>query len=327
MNSRKLLVSINRLSLRAIVGILVIAGLGACDVSEPAPPIVVGAYGYDGYEPLYWAETLELYPEGSVHLVETPFDIGLLQAFRGAAVDAQTLTLSRIHDWQVQGVDAAIVLPIVESSGIDRIIAQPGVTSLSDLKGKRVGLERKTVNEYVLRRALETVGLTLDDLVLVEGENDLLFEELMAGNLDAISAYGDETTDPGPDYPVLFSSTELPGEILDILAVRRDFLVEHPDRVIDLVYGILKASEYFHQLPDDALLPQGSVYNRTKADIRGVTLLTADQVSGLFADNAAVLRELLTARATAEETQIGNTITIDTEPFVEALKRLKAEQK
>ncbi len=48
---------------------------------------------------------------------------------------------------------------------------------------------------------------------------------------------------------VLFDSTQIPGEIVDVLAVREDFLERHPERVTELVAGWSRAVAYAKTAP------------------------------------------------------------------------------
>jgi NitT/TauT family transport system substrate-binding protein len=49
----------------------------------------------------------------------------------------------------------------------DRVIGQAGITSLQQLKGKKVGVPQGTSGEMILRLALGTVGMTVGDVDLV----------------------------------------------------------------------------------------------------------------------------------------------------------------
>jgi sulfonate transport system substrate-binding protein len=76
--------------------------------------------------------------------------------------ETQTLRAS------VQGPDMRILMTVAE--GHYPVIARrsAGISSLADLKGKRVLSYRHTTAGYFLHKMLKTVGLTLDDVTIVQ---------------------------------------------------------------------------------------------------------------------------------------------------------------
>lgn len=65
-----------------------------------------------------------------------------------------------------------------------------GVTSVSDLKGKKIGGPRGTVLHLLLASALEKAGLSMEDVDLIDMPNDKAVSALFSGNLDAALATG-----------------------------------------------------------------------------------------------------------------------------------------
>lgn len=50
----------------------------------------------------------------------------------------------------------------------DRVIAQPGINSMADLKGKKIGVPEGTSGDMLLRLALAKAGMTLSDVEVVK---------------------------------------------------------------------------------------------------------------------------------------------------------------
>lgn len=131
----------------------------------------------------------------------------------------------------------AIVLVLDQSAGADQLVASNAIADVRQLKGRRVGLEHSVLGEYLLLRSLEGSGLTFADLQLhYLGPVDLL-KALRRGELDAVVTYAPHTAllqgDPG--FRVLFDSTQIPQEVMDVLAVDRDWARRHPRLVKSLV--------------------------------------------------------------------------------------------
>jgi len=51
---------------------------------------------------------------------------------------------------------------------------------------------------------------------------------------------------------ILFDSSQIPNEILDVMIVRREFLKKHPDVVANFVRGWFRALTYMEEQPNEA---------------------------------------------------------------------------
>ena len=127
----------------------------------------------------------------------------------------------------------AIVLVLDQSNGADQLIASSSVSNLASLRGRRVGLERSVLGEFVLLRALQSAGIDLTAVQLRYAGPQALVAQLKAGGLDAIVTYsphGDALLDD-PGWRLLFSSRNIPGEVVDVLAVSPE-LVRSRSRLV-----------------------------------------------------------------------------------------------
>ena len=71
----------------------------------------------------------------------------------------------------------------------DFIIGLNGVKTLEDLKGKKVGYAAGTASETILLNALESVGLTMDDIEALSMDATALTTSALSGSVDAVSAW------------------------------------------------------------------------------------------------------------------------------------------
>lgn len=67
----------------------------------------------------------------------------------------------------------------------DRVIAQPGISSIADLKGKTVGVPEGTSGDMLLRLALEEAGMTMDDIKVVPMDPSTVVTAFGSGQIDA----------------------------------------------------------------------------------------------------------------------------------------------
>jgi NitT/TauT family transport system substrate-binding protein len=129
------------------------------------------------------------------------------------------------------GVDTTALIVGDYSNGNDAVILK-GEGDLASLAGKPVNLVELSVSHYLLARALDSVGLAERDLGAVINTSDA----------DMIAAYATDdveavvTWNPlvsaileEPDATKLFDSSDIPGEIIDLMVVNTETLEANPD--------------------------------------------------------------------------------------------------
>jgi NitT/TauT family transport system substrate-binding protein len=135
------------------------------------------------------------------------------------------------------GAKQTIVLVNDNSTGNDKIVARVGITSIGDLKGKKVAVEQGTVDHYLLLLALAEAGLTVSDITLMPMPTDQAAAAFAAGKVDAAGIFAPFTTIAlkRPGSRAIATSAEFPGAIPDHLAVRSSLIAERPGDVQALV--------------------------------------------------------------------------------------------
>jgi NitT/TauT family transport system substrate-binding protein len=78
----------------------------------------------------------------------------------------------------------ARVIAIDTLTYADRVIAQPGITSLQGLRGKKVGVPEGTSGEMVLNFALKRAGMTMSDIKKVPMDPSTIVSAFSAGRID-----------------------------------------------------------------------------------------------------------------------------------------------
>jgi NitT/TauT family transport system substrate-binding protein len=123
----------------------------------------------------------------------------------------------------VGGVDSTALIMGDFSNGNDGIVVKKGNT-FAYLKGKKIKLVELSVSHYLLSRALTLNGMTEKDVTLVN-TSDADIGALFLSDPDGIAV----TWNPilmkvrnGKDVNMIFDSSKIPGEIMDLLVVRTD---------------------------------------------------------------------------------------------------------
>jgi NitT/TauT family transport system substrate-binding protein len=231
---------------------LLVLTLSGC-MREAEPPLRIGTNVWIGSEPLYLARDLGYLNREAVQLVEYPSASEVHRAFRNQAIDGMIISLDELFLLAVDGLQPKIVVVVDVSHGADVIVGRSGMHAMKDLKGRRVAVESGALGAYVLSRGLALNGMRASDVRIVRLESNEHPAAFAQGQVD-----GAVTFDPFRSQLLkagahtLFDSSQIPGEIVDLLAVRAPVLEKNPQAVQTLLAGWFKALDYLGREPKDA---------------------------------------------------------------------------
>jgi NitT/TauT family transport system substrate-binding protein len=152
-----------------------------------------------------------------------------LEAFSADKVDAVTMTNGDALVTGSSGAKSVGILINDYSNGNDMVVAQPGIKSVAELKGKKVGVEVGFLSHLLLINALASAGLTDRDVELVNVPTDQTPQTLKAGEVSAIVAWQPNSGQALKEVPgskPIFTSANVPGLIYDLLYVSPKSLKE-----------------------------------------------------------------------------------------------------
>ncbi len=248
-------VAMNSRLLKIVLGFflaVVICVLGAC-FEHPDRPLRLGTNVWIGYEPLYLARDLNYFQSSSVRLVEYLSASEVIRAFRNQALEAAALTLDETLLLLESKIPVQVFLVASISYGGDVILGSPDITEFTSLLGKRVGVEASALGAYFLSRALEEHGLSLTDITVVSLEVGEHVAAYKAGKVDALVTFEPVRSQLlALGAHELFTSRDIPGEIVNVLVVNQAYFAEHPNNVRKVVRGWFRAIDYFTANPHDA---------------------------------------------------------------------------
>ncbi|KAA8604559.1 bicyclomycin resistance protein [Salipiger aestuarii] len=150
----------------------------------------------------------------------------------------------------------------------DRVIAQPGIDSIQDLKGKKVGVPEGTSGDMLLRLALADAGMSLDDIDVVTMDPSTVVTAFSSGQIDAAGIwypFVDVVRQRVPDLNELSSNEEFFPEIafpssfivsddmagnedvirkvIAVIKEANDFRVENREQSVSITADFLNVSE------------------------------------------------------------------------------------
>jgi NitT/TauT family transport system substrate-binding protein len=180
---------------------------------------------WPGYEYFHLAHEKRLDGPRGLRITALRFpDLGdIAKAYeQGEVAIAQITTVEAVDICsRVPARCPVVVLVLNESRGGDKVAVRPSIGTIAGLRGRRVGVTPSTLGPYVLSRALARHGMTLADVRIVAMPLEDMGRALGRGEIDGAAffpPFSDEVLASGEAVEA-FSSAEIPGEILDVLAV------------------------------------------------------------------------------------------------------------
>ncbi|MFJ8884961.1 aliphatic sulfonate ABC transporter substrate-binding protein [Streptomyces sp. NPDC102402] len=144
----------------------------------------------------------------------------------------------------------------------DRVIAQPGITSVEDLKGKKIGVPEGTSGAMALSLALQKAGMSEKDIEKVPMDPSTIVSAFVSGQIDGAGLWyplidtikakrpGLEEVASTADFtdrafPTAFvaparSDAALNAKVVKVLQKANDWRAAHPDESIAAAASLLK---------------------------------------------------------------------------------------
>ena len=254
--------------------------LCACG-AEPVRPLRIGVNPWPGYESLSLAAVLDLYHAGpgSVEIVELYSLEDARRTFERGDLDGFCGTLVELAEARENSDRQPRVVIVPDSSeGADVVLGR--VPDISALRGKRVAVEADSLPLYVLARALNRAGIEFDEVELVPMDALRMVRAMEDFEVDAVVAYPPTSLRiiAQPGVNTLFSTAEIPGEVIDVVMVDASVIEARPADVQNLVRGWERAMAYVASHPQQAFA--------IMADREG---LTVEQFADAFQNGMRVL--------------------------------------
>jgi NitT/TauT family transport system substrate-binding protein len=230
--------------------------LSAC--SEPPPePLRIATNPWPGYEYMFLAEQLKLFEAEGVAVQVLQFSSlnDARRAYERGQVDGFGGTLIEVLMAKEQSERSPQIIHVPDySNGGDLIVAQAAISEVKQLQGKTVAIEPGTLNTFILARALNRAGLTLDQVKLVSLAQADMFTALQNNEIDAAVTYPPHSIEMLKQLPLkqVFSSREIPGEVLDIIALDAQVIDSRKTEVQAMLRGLEAAHTYAKAHPDEA---------------------------------------------------------------------------
>ena len=266
--------------------------LGALTLSTSAmaaEPLKIGYSDWPGWVAWEVAIEKQWFKEAGVDVTFEWFDyVASMDAFAAGKLDGVGMTNGDALVTGSTGAKSVMILMNDYSNGNDMVIGKPGISSVKDLKGKKIGVEVGFVGHLLLLNALEKNGMSESDVELVNVPTNETPQVLASGDVDAIVAWqpsSGQALNLVPGSKAIYTSADEPGLIYDLLAVSPESLASRRDdwkKVIDVWY---RAVAYLKdpKTTDDAVKIMaarvGLSPEEYKPFLKGTNILTREEAN------------------------------------------------
>ena len=209
-----------------------------------------------GYGPFYIARDKGFFKEEGVDvelviMEDTPIKMGALMA---GQIDLVASTVDEFPIYMKPGKMLHYVLAVDNSKGGDGVVANKDITSIKDLKGKKVAFEQGSVSQFFLNALLKDNGMTEADIEPVNMAATDAGVAFAAKQVDAAVTWEPALSQGAKSEHghMLLTSADKPGLITDVVATTAETAVAKKDDIAAFVRAWYKAVDYSKSNPDDA---------------------------------------------------------------------------
>lgn len=127
------------------------------------------------------------------------------------------------------GVDSTSLIIGDFSNGNDVVISKDA-KSIKDLKGTNVNLVELSISHYLLARGLEKNGMAEKDLTIVNTSDADMVSAYTTSDVTSVVTWKPQVSAilAMPEANNLFNSSDIPGEIIDLMVVNTQTLKDNP---------------------------------------------------------------------------------------------------
>jgi NitT/TauT family transport system substrate-binding protein len=162
-----------------------------------------------------------------------------------------------------------------------------GIKTFTDLKGKKVGVSRKTAAEFYLGRFLELNGMSTKEITLVDLLPSQLQDALARGDVDAVIAWepwASQIEKQMPNEKVFWPAQSNQLLYWNIIGIDT-WVTNHPEIIKRLLVSLIQAEKYLLKHLNEG---KAIVQTRLKYDDTYMAKVWSQQQSSITLDQALI---------------------------------------
>jgi len=227
-------------TLRSVM--LVVSALAAAGTSAPVCAAERSSFSvawsiYVGWMPWDYADRSGILKKWAdkygikIKLTQVNEYVESINQFTAGTFDACVMTnMDALTIPAAGGVDSTALIVGDFSNGNDGVVLKGKGKTLADIKGQKVNLVELSVSHYLLVRGLATVNLRERDLKIINTSDADIVAAFSAPGTTAVVTWKPQLSSvlSAPNAQLVFDSSKIPGEILDLMVVKTDVLNANP---------------------------------------------------------------------------------------------------
>ncbi|MGR5246371.1 taurine ABC transporter substrate-binding protein [Vibrio sp. PNB23_22_6] len=224
-----------------LVKTLAMTSVLACSFQVGAEEVTIGYQGM--FNPLKYAIDQKLIEKETGYEIKwRKFDSGAkaITAMAAGAVDMTVAGSSPIASAASNGVEMELVWVTENIADAEALVVKnsSGITSPSDLKGKRIAVPFVSTTHFHMLFALEQFGLSEKEVKLINMQPNAIMAAWQRGDIDGAFIWDPALGKIKQDGSVLISSKQLSAwgkPTFDGMIASKEFTAKHPEFVTDLI--------------------------------------------------------------------------------------------
>jgi len=208
-----------------------------------------------------WSDTVDL------EWVVAPTNADIVTLFGAGEVNVSLVPYTQFMTLTDKGAD----LKIIAGGGVQGciLVAQKGITSAEQLRGKSIGTFQADTLEVVPYNYLKEAGMSFKDVTMKYlGTSPELAEAFLSGAVDAIShiePYASQAVAGRPGATVLTDGIDMYGAGYTdcVLAASSGAIEEHRDALKEVIRSMMLSQQLLEQKPDEAIALTAQKYFKT----------------------------------------------------------------
>jgi len=166
-----------------------------------------------------------------IDIVQVNDYVESINQYTAGAFDACVMTnMDALTIPAAGGVDSTALIVGDFSNGNDGVVLKGDGKTLADIKGQNVNLVELSVSHYLLARGLDSIGLKERDLKVVNTSDADMVAAFQTSDVTAVTTWNPLLSEitAMPKTSMVFDSSKIPGEIIDLMVVNTKTLGDNP---------------------------------------------------------------------------------------------------
>lgn len=243
-------------SIRLALAVIFMAAGGLISGHTVAEPLRIGHSTWVGYGPFYIAQEKGYYTDEGIEVELSVIEdtSARMAAMNAGHTEALATTIDTMPLYLTADIRMQYVFTLDDSTGGDGIVANKDITSIEDLRGKRVAFNAGTVSEFYITYLLGEAGMSAADIEHVNMDQADAGAAFVAERVDAAITWEPwlsraRDTEHGH---VLIDTSENPGLIVDVLLAPVEVIEARVDDFRALYRAWNRAVDFVKTNPDEA---------------------------------------------------------------------------